>query len=290
MTSATAACRAPTAGLAATAGVFLVVVGGMCAGTTLARPATQYLTDGKGDSIEVDASMDVANQRRVNQRRFENLKAFDAVARAHNVSYWATKGTLIGALRHHGSLPWDDDDDVCMTKDHWRIMRRHMHHVRRHTDPSVPARLWVQDWESDPFYRVQQEAMHNTPEVEAKVRDLGTDHASGPRLQDKDKTAHNGIQIDVYWESDDGVWAGHCGSPPDVYPLERVPYTNGDNLNESFTLPVPANARAELASRYGANWHDELPRVVDRKQWHGPMRFEAPAWVKAKYPHLYGGR
>ncbi len=34
---------------------------------------------------------------------------------AHNISYWINFGTLIGAVRHQGIIPWDNDADVSMT-------------------------------------------------------------------------------------------------------------------------------------------------------------------------------
>lgn len=44
------------------------------------------------------------------------LKAFIALCDAHKLKYYAAYGTVIGAARHHGFIPWDDDIDVYMPR------------------------------------------------------------------------------------------------------------------------------------------------------------------------------
>ena len=38
------------------------------------------------------------------------LKDFDAVCRKHNIQYMLFAGTALGAVRHRGFIPWDDDE------------------------------------------------------------------------------------------------------------------------------------------------------------------------------------
>ncbi len=44
----------------------------------------------------------------------ELLKDFDKVCKENNVKYWLDFGTLLGAVRHRGFIPWDDDIDTSM--------------------------------------------------------------------------------------------------------------------------------------------------------------------------------
>lgn len=48
------------------------------------------------------------------QVRLEMLIEFDQFCRTHNLRYQLAYGTLLGAIRHHGFIPWDDDADLLM--------------------------------------------------------------------------------------------------------------------------------------------------------------------------------
>ncbi|MBA2563506.1 MAG: LicD family protein, partial [Chitinophagaceae bacterium] len=50
--------------------------------------------------------------RRAQMRMLEILDVFDSICKKHNINYWLVCGTLLGARRHGGFIPWDDDLDV----------------------------------------------------------------------------------------------------------------------------------------------------------------------------------
>lgn len=51
--------------------------------------------------------------------QLEVLVDIDKVCRKHNIPWFADCGTLLGAVRHKGFVPWDDDLDICMTRDNY---------------------------------------------------------------------------------------------------------------------------------------------------------------------------
>lgn len=59
----------------------------------------------------------IQQQLRYKEILIRTLKAFDAFCTENNLRYYATGGTAIGAIRHKGIIPWDDDIDVAMIRE-----------------------------------------------------------------------------------------------------------------------------------------------------------------------------
>lgn len=51
------------------------------------------------------------------QIQVELLSAIHEHCNKHNIRYFLVYGTLLGAVRHKGFIPWDDDVDICMFRD-----------------------------------------------------------------------------------------------------------------------------------------------------------------------------
>lgn len=55
--------------------------------------------------------------KELHQVELEILLVFRDICKRHNLTYYLSGGTFLGAVRHGGFIPWDDDVDVAMPRD-----------------------------------------------------------------------------------------------------------------------------------------------------------------------------
>ncbi|MDF2567311.1 MAG: LicD Protein, partial [Oscillospiraceae bacterium] len=69
--------------------------------------------------MENEVLLDAAKKMEV-----EVLALFDRICKKHNIPYYISYGTLLGAVRHKGFIPWDDDTDVSLLrKDYEKVLK-----------------------------------------------------------------------------------------------------------------------------------------------------------------------
>ena len=47
------------------------------------------------------------------------IKEIDEICKKNDIVYYLAGGSALGALRHRGYIPWDDDMDIVMTRDNY---------------------------------------------------------------------------------------------------------------------------------------------------------------------------
>lgn len=85
--------------------------------------------------------------RRLQLTLLEMLVEVDRICRKNGIAYTLFMGTLLGAVRHHGFIPWDDDLDVAMDRRNYDAF---VEACQRDLDQS---RFFLQDHRTDPHYR-----------------------------------------------------------------------------------------------------------------------------------------
>ena len=69
----------------------------------------------------------------------------DHICKKHHLTYWMCSGTLLGAVRHQGFIPWDDDLDICMIREDYE---KFLDIAKE----ELPKDLFLQTRETDPYY------------------------------------------------------------------------------------------------------------------------------------------
>ena len=124
---------------------------------------------------------DGSNLRDAQVRMLSLLIFLDKICKTHNLTYWLDGGTLLGAARHGGCIPWDDDTDVCMPKEDAQklidILKDYIHE----------GHIILQTTASDPHYA-------NSSWL--TLRDLNSRYVQD--LYAHNRLKYQGLQIDIF--------------------------------------------------------------------------------------------
>ncbi len=113
----------------------------------------------------------------VQMKILEIMKFIDQLCRENHIEYCIMGGTALGAVRHGGFIPWDDDLDIFMKPDQYRKFKKVFH-------KAAQDRFVIQEWKTTERY------------VEyAKVRMNGTTFIEKNFVNNK--TMHQGIYVDI---------------------------------------------------------------------------------------------
>ncbi len=108
------------------------------------------------------------------------IKDIDLFCKENGIEYFLGGGTLLGAVRHGGFIPWDDDVDLMMTRDNYDKFVK--------VAPKLDKKYFVQEWSLD----------KNWNYAYTKIRLNGTRFST--EFSEQFKNLHQGIFIDIFVE------------------------------------------------------------------------------------------
>lgn len=152
----------------------------------------------------------------------KNLLAVDKVCKAHNLRYYIMAGTMLGAIRHKGFIPWDDDLDMGMPRADYDLLIQN-----------------ASEWLPYPYEIVCAENDREYPLPFAKIQDAGTTLIERMHLK-----YLGGVYLDVF--PLDGVpdsrlkqrihFARYEFYKRVLYLIHRDPYKHGKGPNSWIPL------------------------------------------------------
>lgn len=103
----------------------------------------------------MDNIINKKNLREVQLRMLEILIEVDRICKKYNINYWISDGTLLGAIRHQGFIPWDDDIDISMLENDYKKFCKVIEYEldqskffianRKHDKHCIPKYLKIRD-------------------------------------------------------------------------------------------------------------------------------------------------
>lgn len=124
--------------------------------------------------MDINEYMQVIKKVQTTQRNI--LKEFDSFCRGHNLKYSLAFGTLLGAVRHQGFIPWDDDIDVYMLREDYEKFLE----LRNQFNSEYYVQNYLIDESNFPFTKVRK---NNTKMVMKSA---------------ENDTYHQGVWIDIF--------------------------------------------------------------------------------------------
>lgn len=131
------------------------------------------------DSLKAQYNPDGSQLRKAQLRMLDMMKFVDTICKKNNIPYWLDSGTLLGAVRHNGFIPWDDDVDIGMMRSD---IKRFIKAVKKENHPN----FIVQTKKNDPHF------MQDWP----VLRDLKSEYIQPTVLHNIRK--YRGLQIDIF--------------------------------------------------------------------------------------------
>ena len=124
----------------------------------------------------------MATLEEIHEVQLQMLRDFDEMCSQLGLKYLMVGGTMLGAVRHHGFIPWDDDIDLYM--------------------PIEDAKVLEEKYSSDAYFLQTPKTERESPYIMYRIRKNGTTMAQLP--VEANLNIHKGVWMDVFLYTDAG--------------------------------------------------------------------------------------
>lgn len=139
-----------------------------------------YSTGETSEDLKAKYNPDGSKLRKLQLRMLDMLIYIDKICKEQHIDYRLDGGNVLGAVRHGGFIPWDDDVDiVLLPKEHKRLVK----YLKEHPHPQFV----LQDNDTDPGFYAPKWAV---------LRDLKSEYKQDTPFHNARK--YKGAQIDIF--------------------------------------------------------------------------------------------
>ena len=227
------------------------------------------------------------------------IRAFEQL----HVQYFMVQGTLLGAVRHQGFIPWDDDIDIGMLREDYEIFLRQGKEL-------LPAHYFIQTHDTDPAYPhgFAKVRNSNTAFVETTCKNLPINHGiyidlfpfdyypdkktAEIKLEMQKLLLRYRIRCSLYIPDDDKRSARNFVRAC-LKRISKIVYPSLDDALEKQTQLYKREKKGRYRINHGSPWGKRECIPAEWLDEVTTLRFEgmdvkAPAQYKAYLSHVYG--
>lgn len=211
--------------------------------------------------------------------QLEILKIIDEFCRMHGLRYSLYAGSLLGAVRHGGFIPWDDDLDICMSRAEYDQL----------------IRLWPKEG----FKGCLLQNKENSPAFTQSFSKIRKDHTTFLQRDDQKGAYHTGIFVDIFpidrWPESarERMYFKWNSMQYQLYTREFVPSKASKLVKLGcwlLLMAVPKSGRAQRRKKL----LEQITKYNDRKdlktaaiETMSSLRIEFPADMLDNYTELH---
>lgn len=161
---------------------------------------------------------------------YQIFDKFDTASRIAHFPYYMAAGTALGAVRHGGLIPWDDDGDLYALEPQFRTSAFQLFHAANQLGLHIRPHKLLKSYDSDSWFKIYL-GEHNIPNVDLFL---------------------------MKWNTSEHAWTLSDSKAAEWWPKERLTHEQITRATRAtfgpLKLPLFGNPEMYLTRTYGNDW------------------------------------